>query len=531
MKGLKFGVIGVGAVGSATVHALSRFYDYEMYDVIEGQPFEPILSCDVVFVCVPTPAGDGGHLDCRAVSEVLSDLDSRGFGGVAVVKSTVRVGFMDSESARHPGLRLVYMPEFLRERNSFSWSVEPDRIVLAGNEEDADLVLSMHSFAERAAVLRMSYAEAEIGKLAHNAFIATKVSFTNTVEAVCSAAGADPAAAMSVVWHDRRVNGSSHLTPGLGGYSGKCVPKDTAELEASAVDLGADAALLRGAREVNEGVAPSAACPCPKVCVVIPTQLKDGLWRRAVSSAASQTQRPDLLVVVHDGAGDVAGLEECVEGTGLDCLVLENEGTGLSGAVNTALCGVRGRMDGGTFVALLDDDDYWSRRYLQTCTSFASDYGCEWVVPGIFREESEGMYSKQPVPETLSVHDFLVGNPNVQGSNMFIRLDALESVGGFREGLVSTTDRDLCIRLLRAGHSAMPLFVHMVHHDCHSRADRLSTPGSPRKIEGLRAFHSIYKGMMTPDEEDAFVARAVGLFGADESMFRRGGARDAPFET
>jgi UDP-glucose 6-dehydrogenase len=39
---------------------------------------------------------------------------------------------------------------------------------------------------------------------------------------------------MESVWTDRRVRNSAHLTPGLGGFDGKCVPKDTAAL--SSVD-------------------------------------------------------------------------------------------------------------------------------------------------------------------------------------------------------------------------------------------------------------------------------------------------------
>lgn len=35
---------------------------------------------------------------------------------------------------------------------------------------------------------------------------------------------------METVWRDRRVMNPAHLTPRLGGFTGKCVPKDTAAL-------------------------------------------------------------------------------------------------------------------------------------------------------------------------------------------------------------------------------------------------------------------------------------------------------------
>lgn len=46
----------------------------------------------------------------------------------------------------------------------------------------------------------------------------------------------------------------------------------------------------------------------------------------------------------------------------------------------------------------------------------------------------------------LHAGPFLVGNPHVQGSNLFLRLGSLLEAGSFDEALQSCTDRDLCIR-------------------------------------------------------------------------------------
>ena len=48
--GRKFGVIGMGSVGSAMIHSLSRYFEYECYDICEDYIFDPILGCDVVFI-------------------------------------------------------------------------------------------------------------------------------------------------------------------------------------------------------------------------------------------------------------------------------------------------------------------------------------------------------------------------------------------------------------------------------------------------------------------------------------------------
>lgn len=247
----RIGVVGLGVVGTAFAHTMSWFHEVVGYDLVGDYAWEPILQTNVVFVCVSTPGSPNGRLDCRNVDNVLERLSADRFSGPIVVRSTVRVGYMDEASQRHPSLRLVYAPEFLRERSRLQWSVNPDRIVLAGKSVDVAAVRQLFNWVEDAPTLIMSYKEAELGKLAHNAYIATKVSFTNEIEHICEKYGADPANVMRVVTSDRRVISPEHLRPGLGPYSGSCVPKDTRELTTA----GGDTPLLNAVEQVNASAA------------------------------------------------------------------------------------------------------------------------------------------------------------------------------------------------------------------------------------------------------------------------------------
>lgn len=246
----RIGVIGLGAVGKALAHTLSWFHDVTPYDIRGNFQWQPILETDFVLVCVDTPLGTDGRLDCSKVQSVLKRLDEGGFSGPVAVRSTVRVGFMDHVAALYPNLRLVYFPEFIRERSRLQWSVSPDRLVLAGEEEDVRPILAAFTWVEDATTLRMSFREAEIGKLAHNAFIATKVSFTNEVERISKEYDADPEKVMAVVTADRRVVSREHLRPGKGPYGGSCVPKDTHEL----LTAGGGSVLLSAVERVNDSV-------------------------------------------------------------------------------------------------------------------------------------------------------------------------------------------------------------------------------------------------------------------------------------
>ncbi len=243
------GVIGLGTVGRCVFHALSFYYKTTGYDVLEEYPWNDILRTSIVFICVPTPEGQDGRLNCSIVQKILNRLNDDEYNGVVVVKSTVGVGFMDASEQAHPALRLVYMPEFLREKDSLVWFFAPDRLVISGTRGDINEALGyFHWVDDSVARLIMSHREAEIGKLAHNAFISVKVSFTNEIEAISRENHIDAEKVMSIIWADRRVKSKEHLRPYLGPYRGKCVPKDTREL----LNSSKSTLLLKAVEEVNE---------------------------------------------------------------------------------------------------------------------------------------------------------------------------------------------------------------------------------------------------------------------------------------
>lgn len=252
---MRISIIGLGSVGKAAELGLSEFHEVSGYDIDGRGDREETLSSELVFVCVNTDAAEDSSLDMENVIDVCSKLSEDEYSGVVVVKSTLHPGTMDMMESEYPNLRLTYMPEFLREKDAVEWFAEPDRVVISGEQEDVKLVLSSFEWVpESIPRLRMKHLEAELGKLAHNAYIATKVTFTCEIERIAKEFGVDPYPVMESVWTDRRVRNSAHLTPGLGGFDGKCVPKDTAAL--SSVDRDPDSILKileeRGSKEAVE---------------------------------------------------------------------------------------------------------------------------------------------------------------------------------------------------------------------------------------------------------------------------------------
>jgi UDPglucose 6-dehydrogenase len=513
------GVIGLGTVGWAVINGLSPFYKCFGYDIEGEYDWNRIIQADVIFVCVSTPSGSDNRLDCSNITSVLESLKSEQYKGCIVIKSTLSVGYTENAKNKFPDLRLIYMPEFLREKSPFTWFEYPDRLVLSGSDQDINEALSFFYWVEDAEILKMDYISAEIGKLAHNAFIATKISFTNEIEVICNQFDADPFDVMNVIWADRRVRSTEHLNPCLGPYAGKCVPKDTREL----IEAAHSPLLLTAVEDVNQKMrAVKSPHAEPKIIVIIPTKNRPDKLKRALSSVREQTLLPDEVIVVHeeedpsqDRTFDVV---QDFQGSLNIAFITNQNAKNLSGAANTAINYIHKNSThpDNIYVSFLDDDDWWDRRYLQNNLCYAIETNVEWVISGLIRyDESHPKGIFQTIPDNISIESFLVSNPNIQGSNLFVRLSSLILIGGFDEALPSTTDRDVCIRLLDAGVSYGFLRNHLVHHDAFSRSDRLSYPGSQRKMQGTLGFYSKYKDRMNVEQIGEFKERAQKLFGIE----------------
>ena len=245
------------------------------------------------------------------------------------------------------------------------------------------------------------------------------------------------------------------------------------------------------------------------------------LGQRALASISFQTRLPDYLVVADDSDLDArrtnAEIVAHLNLPGVRTIYLENQRTsGASGAWNTALAQLQG-IDPATFVAILDDDDSWDATYLEQCERAVLERDLDMVTAGlVFRRSGEQAGIPLDPPQRLNVHDLLVRNSGIQGSNLYARLRTLLEAGGFDESLVSTTDRDMCIRLADLGTVRFgSLNRHLVHHFADDDRPRLSTPGGEAKRAGLNRFYRKYRGRMSDEQQEAFIERSLRRFDCD----------------
>jgi UDPglucose 6-dehydrogenase len=223
-----------------------------------GSIKEGVDNSQIIFIAVPTPQqASSGDVDLSFIEKVSREIagvltDYR----VIVDKSTVPVktGERVAESIkrynRHGAkFDVVSNPEFLREGCAVSDLMHPDRIVIGAQSDHAiDLMKKVYE-PFMAPILVTDVNSAELIKHAANSFLALKISYINSIAAICEASGADVEKVADGIGMDRRI-GRQFLNAGI-GYGGSCFPKDVAAFITISDQLGVPFNLLKEVQRIN----------------------------------------------------------------------------------------------------------------------------------------------------------------------------------------------------------------------------------------------------------------------------------------
>ena len=248
---MKVGVIGAGYVGSAVAYSHQR-------DVVvirdpklstHSASINDIASCDVIYLCLPSPGLAHGACDTSYLEQGMHDLMAQDsmHNKLIIAKTTAPPDVYRALHQRWPNM--VHVPEFLTAANHIQ-SYQNTRYFVLGGHVDwchrAQTMLQTKFDLPPDRWMITDIATAALYKYMVNSFLATKVTFLNEFYELSHSLGIDFKSLADLArWEDRM--GSSHMQvpgpDGLHGWGGACFPKDVsaiihlAQAHATAFDL------------------------------------------------------------------------------------------------------------------------------------------------------------------------------------------------------------------------------------------------------------------------------------------------------
>ena len=247
---MKIGIVGLGHVGSAMNEL---FKDAIVYDKYKGiGSVDEINTCDVAFVCVPTPQAADGSCDTSMVDEVLSWLNV----DLIIIRSTIPVGYTESKVKKLKKL-IVFQPEYYGETVAHPFANLSNRnwLTLGGTPEATSKAIEVyqHVYNSNIQIFQISSSEAELAKYMENAFLATKVTFCNEFYDIAQKLGVDYNNVREAWAVDPRIGYShSFVYPYNRGFGGSCLPKDMSSIIYQAKQKNVDTTLLSAVCEKNK---------------------------------------------------------------------------------------------------------------------------------------------------------------------------------------------------------------------------------------------------------------------------------------
>lgn len=268
-------------------------------------------TADYIVIATPTDYDEKTHqFDTSSIESVLAEVEVHNPQATVVIKSTIPVGYTKAISQQHPGLHVLFSPEFLREGHALADNLDPSRIIVAiVNEadraaaEDFARLLLEASDSKSAPVMVMGSSEAEAVKLFANTYLALRVSFFNELDTYAESRSLSSEEIIRGVCLDPRI-GDGYNNPSF-GYGGYCLPKDSKQLLSNYHDVPQNLiqAIVASNETRKKFVAKQATERRPKIV---------GIYRLAMKSGSDNFRRSASIDIL-----------ELVKGLGATALIYE----------------------------------------------------------------------------------------------------------------------------------------------------------------------------------------------------------------
>lgn len=247
-----------------------------------------------------------------------------------------------------------------------------------------------------------------------------------------------------------------------------------------------------------------------KFSVVIPTlRRRKALLHNAMESVLKQTLPPAEIVIV--GADYLPELENYRNKNGKVVLRAIDSPRRLNASESRNL---GAKIASCEWLTFLDDDDFWDSNYLQLISDTIEGSGTHAVLGELHLRNLNGEFKR--ISRHFKAQDLYLGNPGVTGSNLTVRKDVFDVLGGFSSKLTVSQDKAFMLELLKRNYT-LSFAEDAIAFNCEHPLPRLTDANS--QLRGHFEFYRIYRGEMSIITQVQFLRKALSIWRANARNF------------
>jgi len=257
------GIIGNGFVGNAIYQNFKDRISTKVFDVFPEKTlnsYDEVLSCDVIFVCLPTPMMEDGTCDTSYIFNFFNEVPNN-ISGLFVIKSTVPIGTTDQLCSLRLDLKILHNPEFLTAENAKNDFLHCNRNVIGGDcsyaKHFGEFLYDIFPEWNDTPLYIVQSKESETIKYFSNSFLALKIAYFNNLYETCNSFNINYDKVKDAIVKDDRIGTHHTKVPGPDGklgFGGYCFPKDINALIHTLNENNINSELLQATWDYNKKI-------------------------------------------------------------------------------------------------------------------------------------------------------------------------------------------------------------------------------------------------------------------------------------
>ena len=259
---MKIAIIGYGFVGKSLSKGFNKDVILKIIDPKLDTTINELINFNpsVIFICVPTPMNADGSQNITAVKSVIDEINEIKIKPLIVLKSTILPNHIIDISNLYK--KLIYNPEFLREKHAEEDFINSSLIVFGGKNENTLQLAEVYKNYTKCICkeyIHTDFVTSSFIKYSINSFLALKVTFFNELKDLYDASNGGDSWKnfINYLSIDNRI-GSSHMHvpghDGWKGFGGACLPKDSSAFELFSREKNKPLRLLKKAIKLNNTI-------------------------------------------------------------------------------------------------------------------------------------------------------------------------------------------------------------------------------------------------------------------------------------